>query len=65
VSDLTPLNESKFQVSINKAVKRKEVGMVRKRFSPEQIIGMLRDVEVRLSQGEKINGISRNLGITE
>ena len=39
--------------------------MAQKRFSPEQIIGMLRDVEVRLSQGEKINGISRSFGITE
>ena len=39
--------------------------MARKRFTPEQIIGMLREAEVRLSQGEKINGICRSLGITE
>lgn len=39
--------------------------MVRKRFTPEQIIGMLREAEVRLSQGEKVKGICRGLGITE
>ena len=30
--------------------------MARKRFSPEQIISMLREAEVRLSQGEKVKG---------
>ncbi|NIR13503.1 MAG: transposase [Desulfobacterales bacterium] len=39
--------------------------MSRKRFSPEQIIGMLREAEVRLSKGEKIKSICRSLGITE
>ena len=39
--------------------------MARKRFTPEQIIGILREAEVRLSEGEKVKGISRNLGITE
>ena len=39
--------------------------MARKGFSPEQIIGMLREAEVRLSQGEKVKGICRVLGITE
>jgi putative transposase len=39
--------------------------MARKRFTPEQIIGILREAEVRLSQGEKVKGISRSLGITE
>ena len=39
--------------------------MSRKRFTPEQIIGMLREAEVRLSQGEKVKGICRGLGITE
>lgn len=33
---------------------RKEVGVARKRFTPEQIIGMLREVEVRVSHGEKV-----------
>jgi len=39
--------------------------MARKRYTPEQIIGMLREAEVRLSQGEKIGEISRSLGISE
>jgi hypothetical protein len=39
--------------------------MARKRFSPEQIIGMLREAEIRLSQGEKVKEIFRGLGITE
>jgi transposase-like protein len=39
--------------------------MARKRFTPEQIIGMLREAEVRLSQGDKVKGICRSLGITE
>ena len=40
--------------------------MAHKRFTPEQIIGMLREAEVRVSQGEKVKGICRSrLGITE
>lgn len=39
--------------------------MARKRYTPEQIIGMLREAEVRLSQGEKVGEISRSLGISE
>lgn len=39
--------------------------MARKGFTPEQIIGMLRETEVRLPQREKVKGICRNLGITE
>jgi len=39
--------------------------MSRKRYTPEQIIGMLRDVEVRLSQGETVGLICRSLGISE
>ena len=34
----------------------------RKRYTPEQIIGILREAEVRLSHGEKIGEISRSLG---
>ena len=36
-----------------------------KRHTPEQIIGMLREVEVRLSQGETVDLICRSLGISE
>jgi putative transposase len=39
--------------------------MICKRFTPEQIIGKLREAEVRLSQGEKVKGICRGLAITE
>ena len=36
-----------------------------KAYTPEQAIGMLREAEVRLSQGEKIGKICRGLGISE
>ena len=39
--------------------------MARKDYTPEQAIGMLRQAEVRLSQGEKIGKIGRGLGISE
>jgi len=39
--------------------------MARKTYTPEQIIGMLREAEVRLSQGETAGSICRALGISE
>ena len=39
--------------------------MARKRYTPEQIIGMLREAEVGLSQGRKTGTICRGLGISE
>lgn len=39
--------------------------MSRKRFKPEQIIGMLREAEVRLSQGSKVGEVCRHLGVSE
>ena len=39
--------------------------MSRKRFKPEQIISMLREAEVSLSQGMKVRDICRGLGISE
>ena len=39
--------------------------MSRKRYTPEQIIGMLREAEVRLSQGETVGTICRGLGVSE
>jgi hypothetical protein len=39
--------------------------MARKDYTPEQAIGMLREAEVRLSQGEKIGKICRALRISE
>jgi putative transposase len=39
--------------------------MKRNRFTVEQIIKMLREVEVHLSQGKSVKLVSRELGITE
>lgn len=39
--------------------------MARKRFTTEHIIGMLREAEVRLGQGQTIGAISKHLGISE
>lgn len=39
--------------------------MKRKRFGMEQIIRMLREAEVHLSQGKSVKLVSRELGITE
>jgi len=39
--------------------------MSRKRYTPEEIIGMLREAEVRLSQGEKIGLICKGLAVSE
>jgi transposase-like protein len=39
--------------------------MARKRYTPEQVIGMLREAEVRLSQGATTGSICRALGISE
>ncbi len=39
--------------------------MSRKRYTLEQIIGMLREVEVRLSQGQTVGEICRGFGVSE
>jgi len=39
--------------------------MGRKRFTAEQIIGLLREADVRLSQGRNVGQICREMGITE
>jgi putative transposase len=39
--------------------------MSRKRFAPEQIIGLLREADVKLSQGRNVEQLCRELGITE
>jgi len=44
---------------------RKEDGMSRKRFKPEQIINLLREAEVGLSQGGRIGEVCRTLGISQ
>jgi putative transposase len=39
--------------------------MPRKRYSPEEIIAMLREADVRLSQGETVGQICRMLAVSE
>ena len=39
--------------------------MVRKGYTPEQIIGKLREAEVLLSQGATVAEASRKIGVTE
>ena len=39
--------------------------MSRKRFTPEQIIGVLREADVKLSQGRSVGQLCREMGITE
>jgi len=39
--------------------------MSRKRYTPEQIIGMLRESEVLLSQGRTTGEVCRQLGVSE
>ncbi len=39
--------------------------MARTRYTTEQIVGMLREAEVRVSQGEPIGLICRGLGISD
>ncbi len=39
--------------------------MVRKRYNAEKIIGMLREAEVALAQGETVGIVYRRLGVSE
>ena len=39
--------------------------MARKRYTTEQIIGLLREAEVRLGQGQEIGTICRGIGVSE
>lgn len=39
--------------------------MRRKRYTPEQIIGMLREAEVAMAQGQTVGQVCRSLGIVE
>ena len=39
--------------------------MARQRFTPEQIIGKLREVEVLVSKGATVADASRQIGVTE
>ena len=39
--------------------------MVRKNFTPEQIINKLREAEIHINQGNSISDASRKIGVTE
>jgi putative transposase len=39
--------------------------MSRKRFTMEQIIGLLREIDVKISQGKSVGQICREIGIVE
>ena len=39
--------------------------MSRKRYTPEQIIGMLREAEVRLAQGRSVSEVCRGFGVSD
>jgi putative transposase len=39
--------------------------MSRKRYTREQVLGMLRQAEVELAQGKRVGKICRSLGISE
>ena len=39
--------------------------MIRKRYTPEQIISMLREAEVALAQGQSVGQACRTLGVSE
>ncbi len=39
--------------------------MSRKRYTPEQIIGILREAEVRLSQGQSVSEVCRGFGVSD
>lgn len=39
--------------------------MARRKFTSEQIIGYLREFEVKLSQGQSVQEVSRSIGISE
>ena len=39
--------------------------MARKRYTAEQIIGMLREAEVGLAEGKRVAEVARELGVTE
>ena len=39
--------------------------MARKRYTEEQIIGMLREAEVGMAEGKRVGEVVRELGVTE
>ena len=52
-------------VSVRLGIKKGGSKMVRRLFTPEQIINKLREAEVLLSQGCTVGDIGRKIGVTE
>ena len=61
--DLPPQNRSRSCARIRAGAKG--VGMARKRYAAEEIIGKLREAEVVLAQGESVAQVARRLGVAE
>ena len=66
--DLPPINETSPVVELEYRLvetggKRSEMG--RRRYTAEQIIGMLREAEVGVAEGKRVGEIVRELGIAE
>ena len=61
--DLPPEKESSFNVRLE--AKKRGKSMVRKTYTPEQIINKLREAEILLNQGVTIAEASRKIGVTE
>src|SRR5208282_6383832 len=59
--DLLPWNAADLRVTIGSEGRS---SMPRKTYGPEQIIGMLREAEVALGQGRRVDEVCRGLGIT-
>ena len=63
ITDLPPQNRSRSCARIRAGAKG--VGMARKRYAAEEIIGKLREAEVVLAQGEAVAQVARRLGVAE
>ena len=61
--DLPPQNRSRSCERIRAGAKG--VGMARKRYAAEEIIGKLQEAEVVLAQGEAVAQVARRLGVAE
>ena len=61
--DLPPQNRSRSCARIRAGAKG--VGMARKRYAAEEIIGKLREAEGVLAQGESVAPVARRLGVAE
>ncbi len=63
--DLTPEKRSAWNERIILYLEGRRRGMSRKRYKPAQIIDLLREAEVGMSQGQTVGEACRSLGISE